>query len=76
MARPYESKGMIEELAMEIQALVLRTEEDIHPEERMECHKKIGVAANTICSLTSGLRTPKDPQGPRLLALMGGAVAA
>lgn len=71
--RPIEKDSMIEILALEAEAALWAVQIDqLHPVEKLAKLSKARRCMLTITSLTSGLRTPKDPQGAILAEIIEG----
>jgi len=71
MSGKFTRQGMIEELAMEVEAAADHAMEYPVPQEVKEKLEKIERASLTIISLNNGLRTPKDRPNRRLAAILG-----
>lgn len=72
MGRPMDSKSMIEELAIEIEATADHADDKAIPAaKRSEMLQTIRRASVVLISVNNGLRTPRDPHNPRLAKIMG-----
>lgn len=70
--RPMTKESMIEHLVMEIEAAADHADDaSIGREERARKLQKIRRASVTVISLNNGIRSPKDPTGPRLAEILG-----